>query len=214
MVDRIKIIGGVFAVTVGAAVGAGTGIASAGAARRGDEWSRLRRPLHLPALSQGQRCPTSRQRRFGGGSEDFLIGRGPAFLEVGYLVATVNPVGLDLGGAWRDPRGWRGAKAPWEVVAAYRGPILIRGARIGRYSPVGFGQIPLPGGPRVELARELHWPRGVDQNLPRARRRYRGLAAGMLVRETGCYAFQADGTTFSEVIVIRVTDSGPAGQLP
>jgi hypothetical protein len=97
-----------------------------------------------------------------------------------------------------DSLGWQGQKTPWAVRRSYSGPILVRGARIGRRGQVrfayGYG----------DHLRELHWDVGADQGLP-PDPGYRFLASETLFRAPGCYAFQIDGTSFSKVIVVRVT---------
>ena len=169
----------------------------------GPSWEQLRRPLHLPKLRPGDRCPTSAVRPYGAGSDDLLVGPGPVYLLVGSLATAVGAVGYDIGLSWRDSKGWRGTKTPWEIDSSYGGRVLVRGARIDRPGGVRFGSPPTPAGPDGRRARELHWGAGVDHD---SGRRYRGLATGTLFRAAGCYAFQADGTSFSEVVVVAVTD--------
>ncbi len=50
--------------------------------------------------------------------------------------------------------------------------------------------------------REMRWPRGVDVGEGGT---LRSFASTTLFRSSGCYAFQADGTAFSTVVVMRVT---------
>lgn len=93
-----------------------------------------------------------------------------------------------------DPQGWRGQKAPWIAAPRYRGPILIRGARIDAPGEIRFAR------DHGEHARALYQRRGqgVQPNG------WRGWPGALLVRTPGCYALQVDGTSFSTVIVIRV----------
>lgn len=166
------------------------------------DWAALHRPLKISRLKAGSRCPISPSRRYGYGSADRLFGTEPVFLLVGAIVASGRE-GVDIGLSWRDTQGWRGAKTPWEVRSAYDGPILIRGARIDRKGAVAFGDPPGPSGAVGARQREARWPAGVDSD---ERSEYRGLALGTNFRSPGCYAFQADGRSFSRTIVIRVTD--------
>lgn len=166
------------------------------------DWAALHRPLKISRLKAGSRCPISPSRGYGHGSADRLFGTEPVFLLVGAIVASGRE-GLDIGLSWRDAQGWRGTKTPWEVRSAYDGPILIRGARIDRKGAVAFGDPPDPSGAAGARQREVRWPIGEDAD---ERSEYRGIAIGTLFRSPGCYAFQADGRSFSRVVVIRVTD--------
>jgi hypothetical protein len=94
-----------------------------------------------------------------------------------------------------DAAGWSGQKTPWAVHSTYQGPVLIRGLRIDRPGGVRFA--PNVGQHLVEL----RWPARFDVGGGGA---YRGFATLSLFRSAGCYAFQADGTSFSTVVVMRV----------
>ena len=96
-----------------------------------------------------------------------------------------------------DRQGWYGQKTPWVISRKYKGPLLARGARIDRRGQVRFAYA------YGQHLRELYWEAGADQGSP-PDPDYRFLAAETLVRARGCYAFQADGTSFSTVIVMRV----------
>ncbi len=160
------------------------------------DWRRLHRPLHLPHVATGSPCPVSPGRLapgYGRTTGQTFNGRGPA-----YLVGNGNvPAGvIDISQSQPDARGWLGQKTPWAVRSSYRGPILIRGLRIDQAGDlrfaIGYGQHLL----------ELHWPRGVDVGKGGA---FRSFASSTLFRSSGCYAFQADGTSLSTVVVMRVT---------
>ena len=154
----------------------------------------LRRPLHLPKLKRGARCPLSPSRIWAPGTQQRLNGRGPSFL-VG--VGHADPATINMIFSYPDEKGWYGQKTPWAISRDYEGPVFVRGARIDRRGKVrfayGYGQ---------HLS-ELYWEAGVDQGLP-PDPSYRFLASETLVRSRGCYAFQVDGTSFSTVIVMRV----------
>jgi hypothetical protein len=120
-----------------------------------------------------------------------VAGAGPVYL----MSVADEPAGsVTIEGSRADPGGWRGQKAPWVADARYRGPILIRGARIDA-----------PGGVRFARAtgdhlRELYQRRGQSVQ-PNGWRAWPG---SLLVRAPGCYALQIDGMSFSSVIVVRV----------
>jgi hypothetical protein len=150
------------------------------------------RPLHLPHLRAGKRCPFSPSQTAHWGTEGLqtLSGRGPAYL--------IGEARLSIAQSARDSLGWQGQKTPWAIRRSYDGPILVRGARIGRRGQVrfayGYG----------DHLRELLWNAGADQGLP-PDPGFRFLASTTLFRAPGCYGFQIDGSSFSEIIVVRVT---------
>ena len=154
------------------------------------------RPLHLPHLRPGKRCPISPSQISPWGTDglETLTGRGPA-----YLIGVGGAEGgtISIAGSARDSLGWQGQKTPWAVRRSYEGPILVRGARIDRRGQVRFGY------GYGDHLRELRWDAGADQGLP-PDPGYRFLASETLFRAPGCYAFQIDGTSFSKVIVVRV----------
>jgi hypothetical protein len=154
----------------------------------------LRRPLHLPKLKRGARCPLSPSRVWAPGARQRLNGRGPAFL-VG--IGGAGPATINMIFSYPDELGWYGQKTPWWVSREYDGPLLVRGARIDRRGAVRFAKS------YGDHLQELSWEAGVDQSLP-PNPDYRFLASETLVRARGCYAFQVDGTSFSRVIVVRV----------
>jgi hypothetical protein len=90
------------------------------------------RPLHLPHLLPGKRCPISPSQtaRWGTDGLQTLTGRGPAYLIGGGTIS----IALSA----RDSLGWYGQKTPWAIRRSYDGPILVRGARIGRRGQVRF----------------------------------------------------------------------------
>jgi hypothetical protein len=170
------------------AIAVSTAAAGASATTR-DE---LHRPLHLPHLKLGRRCPVSPSRVWT--SEQRLNGRGPV-----YLVGVGGAPGgtIDVGMAFPDSMGWFGQKTPWAIDRSYDGPLLVRARRIGKRGAVRFAR-----GYGDHLP-ELYWPAGVDQGSP-PDPKFRFLASTTLFRAAGCYAFQLDGTSFSKIIVARV----------
>jgi len=159
------------------------------------DWQRLHRPLRPPHVAAGAHCPVSPGRLapgYGRTTGQTFNGRGPA-----YLIGNGNvPAGvIGISGSVADAKGWFGQKTPWAVRASYQGPVLIRGLRIDQPGDlrfaIGYGQ----------HLRELHWPAGVDAGKGGA---FRSTPASTLFRSSGCYAFQADGTSFSAVVVMRV----------
>ncbi len=158
--------------------------------------SPLERPLHLPHIAGGAPCPVSRVdpripfvHRFGVSPG---IGKGPAY-----------PIGLPGGVLQLAParnfysRDWAGQKVLWFVRPTYRGPVLIRGARIDGPGRVRFqrGNVP-PSSLRISR-QALSQPGSV---VPEGSRY---LPSYTRVRGPGCYAYEIDGTSFSRIVVFR-----------
>lgn len=151
----------------------------------------LKRPLHFPVLRPGQRCPTS----VGGPvkTEDFsgvTLGNGPVRV---LLVDTgdVRHGAADLIKPTSSPP-WLALKTLWISAPAYQGPFVIRAKRLGRPGPVALGGPP--------AAAPLVVPPGPTLNGAGG---WREAPSGLWVRAPGCYAWQVDGLTFSETIVVR-----------
>jgi hypothetical protein len=96
-----------------------------------------------------------------------------------------------------DPLDWRGQKTPWLVLRSYNGPVLIRAARSDGRTPVRFAKV------YGQHLRELRFSAGENNGMRGA---WRFLASVTLFRETGCYSFQIDGTTFTRVVTMRVVE--------
>ncbi len=159
----------------------------------------LNRALHFPVVRPGQRCPATDGRPvnnsyFGG----VALGTGP----VRPLIAMRGDLRhgvVDLGKS--SSPGWLAFKTLWFSGPAYRGPFLIRAKRLDRPGPVAFGESPT-------LA-PLAVPPGPTLNTGAG---YRTAPGATWVRAPGCYAWQIDGLTFSEVIVVRaVLPAGASG---
>lgn len=162
----------------------------------------IRRPLRLPTAARGS-CPVSPRRSFPGGAG--FTGAFPA-LGIGPLFVA----GLAPGGRMPvspDGHGRLSTKVIWVFGKEYGGPLLLRGDRVDgpgrllfeRY--LGAAEYPGSGsgtGPHRQL---LYVRGGLDASPP-----------GELESEPdvlymdgpGCYAVQADGVGFSQVLVFRV----------
>jgi hypothetical protein len=146
----------------------------------------LRRPWHLPHLAPGAACPVSRvdpSVEFGRFGIARGIGPGPAYpIGMSHGVLALAPAGgADTGSAWATQ------KVLWFVHPRYEGPVLVRGRRLDGPGLVRFGRGLVP-------AAELRIPEGVQMRPSFTR-----------LRASGCYAYQADGTSFSRTIVFRAT---------
>lgn len=156
----------------------------------------LDRPLHFPKLRAGQACPgtpghlvnTPTSAGFGG----IALGTGPVRPIIsGPPHLTRRGVGVLLTRTSAPP--WLAVKTLWFSVPAYQGPFVIRATRLGRPGPVELGEGP-GAGPLVV-------PPGPTMNGGDG---YREAPGGTWVMAPGCYAWQVDGLTFSEIIVVRL----------
>lgn len=166
------------------------------------------RPLHLPVATAG--CPADRVRAVNihwnggtGGINGYAIGRGPVVL----LLSTPSaPVGrITVNGKLLMHRavvpltpssvpGWGALKSVWLSTPAYKGAYLVRGRRLNGTGPVAVGAH--PGSSPFEVLPGAD-PNGGDG--------YRPAIGYVWLKKPGCYAFQVDGTNFSNVIVAEVT---------
>ena len=101
------------------------------------------------------------------------------------------------GWAHSTARSYQGAlalllKTLWFSVPAYQGPFIIRAKRLGHPGPVALGE-----GPTVA---PLVVPPGPTLNGTGG---WREAPGGLWVRTPGCYAWQVDGLTFSEIIIVH-----------
>jgi hypothetical protein len=152
--------------------------------------ARLVRPLHFPSSASG-RCPASRGRYV----------QTPAFADTALGSGTVRIV-VDTPadvrhGEVRAPRiaGWLSLKTHFFSVPAYQGPFLVRARSIGRPRAIGLGATP------ADATRVLVVPAGPTANTTQG---WRDAPAFTFVKAPGCYGWQIDGLTFSELIVARI----------
>ena len=160
-------------------------------------WSALRRPLHLPVVAPGSRCPVShvdrrvpwsRIRIFGSSG----IGAGPVYPGLGATSGLVNATkDTQYGGQWQ------GQKVFWYVAPSYRGRVLIRGRRLDGRGRLGFNGTRVPRDElRIEPFDTVSW-----SGQPRYSR---GIPSAVRALSSGCYGVQVDGKTFSKVVVFQV----------
>lgn len=160
-------------------------------------WTALRRPLHLPSVVSGSRCPVSkvdrrvpweRIRIFGASG----IGPGPVYPGLGATSGLLNAVKDTQYGS-----AWQGQKVFWYIAPSYRGRVLIRGKRLDGPGRLGFNGT---GAPRDELRIEPY-----DTVSWSGQPRYaRGMPSSVRALTSGCYGAQFDGTTFSKIVVFTI----------
>ncbi|MDQ2816344.1 MAG: hypothetical protein M3Z75_32005 [Actinomycetota bacterium] len=158
----------------------------------------LKRPPHFPVLRPGQACPATHgtpitTADFGG----IALGNGP----IRPIIAQQPPDVARLGVAYLAPTSappWLAIKTLWFSVPAYRGPFVIRAKRLDRPGPIDLGGQPttapiaVPAGPAISTFSG-----------------WRTVPGGTWVKSPGCYAWQVDGATFREEIIVQAILRSP-----
>jgi hypothetical protein len=177
-----------------------------------DAFAALRaRPLHRPRLRKGVQCPDPER------GVDAIPAWIPA--EAGLGVGSVHAVSraiprfldffLERGVSGSSP--WRRNETVWLSEPGYRGPLLVRGAKVRGGRLLGFGtaysleyELRLPAGPWDEKDGPIRvWDTVVR---PAAGWRVAVRATRALGTEAGkgCYFLQFDGESFSESVLVGV----------
>ncbi|TQS45181.1 hypothetical protein [Cryptosporangium phraense] len=147
--------------------------------------------LHLPTVAQGAPCPMTGERAvkssiaYDDGQK--VLGRGPV-APIAYYFDGAGAT-LTLTPEDKNPDGTYSKKVRWLGVG-YTGPLLVRAARIDG-AGTAFAKLfdmaeHVAGGYRFVLTEK-------DNDFP----------ATTMVSGPGCYAYQVDGTNFSDVIVFQ-----------
>ena len=150
-----------------------------------DPYLRLRRPLHLPIVAPGAPCPVGASRRVDeahgpalGDGPIYAVGHGPD------ATITLRNDSLRDGGWWY----W---KVIWIRVGDFVGHVLVRGRQLDGPNVLRFSGSNVAK-PRADL-RLLFRTETNEGAGPRYTR----------LRAPGCYGYQVDSASFSQVIVFR-----------
>jgi len=162
----------------------------------------LRRPMHLPHLAAGTRCPISPPARKVDPNEGAALGPGPIYLVSLFSHTAVMPFVQPSRTGLFGGSSWGGQVLKWIGAPSYHGPVLVRGRKLTGRDGLGFGAGKIP------LAEMDVPPFGAHMN-PGGWQLWAGYAR---LRSPGCYGLQVDGTTFSEVIIFRACLSSPPTQ--
>jgi hypothetical protein len=163
----------------------------------GDPWASLVRPLRLPPVTVGDECPVTESL------ESYpnlgpVLGVGPiysAFIPADGVVTLTTPTP-------HSGRDWYVKKVLWLSDETYDGPAIIRAARVDGQGDVYFGAAPVQGYDQ-DWVSTLRLPIDgwVDGGAPSGWREWN---TGSAFAEPGCYAYQIDGQSFTEIIVIDI----------
>src|SRR5712691_2521072 len=141
-----------------------------------DPWGELAaRPLILPFIAPGAACPISRSRTIPGTAPG--AGDGPIY-PVGSSPLRSSP---------------EGNKVLWTAAPEYKGPALIRGARIDGTGTITFGA----------GAADLRFPVTTGVTSDHSSLGWRDLPSDVRIPASGCYAYQVDGLGFTTIIVFE-----------
>jgi hypothetical protein len=151
-----------------------------------DPWIALEsRQLHLPQIAPGAACPRSTGRivnpNFGP-----AYGDGPVYAAMGTTDGTVSIQNA------QQVKGWYAVKVLW-ITDPHREKTLIRGRQLDGPHRVRFDSDAGVLVPELKIARWVTVSGSDWGHRPSMER----------VRNAGCYGLQADGKTFSTVIVFQ-----------
>ena len=165
----------------------------------------LRRPIHLPHIAAGARCPVSAPGHRVTRYSTAVIGPGPIYaVSLGPFGHTaILPFVMPSQAGLFGGSAWGGQALKWDGAPSYHGPVLIRGRKLTAHDGLGFGAGIVPQA-------EMDVPPGSGDPNAGGWRFWPGYAR---LRSPGCYGLQVDGTTFSEIIIFRAcTSSNPVRQ--
>ncbi|HYY33022.1 MAG TPA: hypothetical protein VE693_05485 [Gaiellaceae bacterium] len=90
-------------------------------------------------------------------------------------------------------RGWLALKTHFFSSPSYQGPFLVRATRLDHAGPIRLGATPTEAAPLLVPRGAYAGPAG-----------WREVPYFTFVKTPGCYAWQIDGLTFSEIVVVRM----------
>lgn len=167
-----------------------------------DTWAALRqRPLAVPTLAPGSPCPRTEGTRVSR-AFSLAIGGGPAYA-----------TGLGPDGAYGYLQS--GDDFPGYVYqsvladASAQGPLLVRGRQLDGPGTLAFASNPSQRLPELTLG-----PGGEQAHTVSSAPGWRQWPVYTIAPTPGCYAYQLDGTSFSETIVFQIVPGRPADLLP
>jgi hypothetical protein len=147
------------------------------------------RPLRFPILAAGSPCPTTPGHNV---DPDLIevVGDGPVYVALGIADTLYYAPAKNFGS-----EEWAGQKTLWALPHGFAGMVLVRGQQLDGPNEVRFGRGDVPS---AEL---LFYAPGEAQSDPPSGWTYE--IDYTRVRAPGCYAYQIDGETFSDVVIFR-----------
>lgn len=148
--------------------------------------------LQVPTLAPGAPCPVSQQQvahslsaEFGSGP---AVGTGPVYPLMGDAGrrAEIQPVVQPA----PNKDGWAYSKVLWMAKPGVKGQVVIRGRQIDWPNAIGFAMSDSPES-------LLQWDVGSQAG-------WASLSSTTRICAPGCYAYQVDSPTASEVVVFEV----------
>jgi hypothetical protein len=169
------------------------------------DWTSLaQRPVHLPTLAPGAKCPVTFWQPaakldatdFSSSSSYFAFGPGPVYP----IIYQFDPTSRTVHPSRDAVSGWIFDKVLWLIAPSYRAPALVRARRLNPPAPVSFFQ------GRAGSPTQTAELRIATASLPAAWQ-----TSGSAVRfpsavTPGCYAFQVDGVGISSAIIFQVAE--------
>jgi hypothetical protein len=106
----------------------------------------LRRPIHLPHIAAGTRCPVSAPGHKVDPNEAAAIGSGPIYVLsfMAFARTAVMPFVLPSQAGLFGGSAWGGQVLKWIGAPSYHGPVLIRGRKLTGRDGLGFGAGKIP----------------------------------------------------------------------
>jgi hypothetical protein len=153
------------------------------------------RPLHVPQIRPGERCPVAARRSQPTARLGVMLGDGPVrAVGVADGVLPYTPPSDNPLNAFRGSR-WGGGKVLWAVDPTVKDDVVIRGHQIDGDGELRFGMSVDPDTTLV-----LHGP-GAQ---PYDGTGWRNFPSTTRVQHPGCYAYQIDTTSTSTMLVLAV----------
>jgi len=157
------------------------------------------RPLTLPVIRAGDRCPVTQGSRESVPREPYIFcarcvwfGRGPVYFAWAWSFQAnhVEDAMFSLQGVPHENSDYR-AKTPWVSKPDYSGPILIRGRRLDGKGPLRFSS----GGSKPEEDLKLDAPNRTDST------HWSFWPSSMYVPGPGCYGVQLDTQRGTDIVI-------------